>query len=79
LDLEAIRSAFPQIPNLELRDKTVPPADVWGSADQDTFEGTYFKLLQEALIGADPEQEKRIRLAAEISRQLLDGQEVVLP
>ena len=77
--LSAIYAAFPHIPNLEVRDHTVPMTDIWGSAGSDSFEGMYFSLLQQALEGADPEQQKRIRLAARISRQLLDGQEVVLP
>ena len=78
-DLEALRERFSHLPNLELRDKTVPPTDVWGSAGEDTFEGIFFKLLQEALETADEAEQSRIRLAARISRQLLDGQEVSLP
>jgi hypothetical protein len=64
---------------LELRDKTVPPIDIWGSVGEDSFEGTYFKLLQDALEGATDTQQETILLAAEISRRLLDGQEVNLP
>ena len=79
VNLAALREAFPHIPNLELRDKTTPPMDIWGSAGSDTFEGMYFRLLQDALADADQEQQSRIRLAARISRQLLDGQEVELP
>ena len=69
----------PEFPNLLLRDRTVPPLDVWGSAGQDTFEGRYFQLLQEKLEGADEETQRQIYLAAEISRKILNGQEVVLP
>ena len=69
----------PEFPNLLLRDRTVPPVDVWGSAGQDTFEGRYFKLLQDKLADADEDMQRRIYLAAEISRRILDGQEVVLP
>ena len=79
LDLTAMQAAFSHFPNLVLRDRTVPPVDIWGSADADTFEGMYFKLLRDALETSDPESANRIRLAARISRQLLDGQEVVLP
>ena len=69
----------PEFPNLLLRDRTVPPVDVWGSAGQDTFEGRYFKLLQDQLAEAEEDETRRIYLAAEISRKILDGQEVVLP
>ena len=69
----------PAFPHLLLRDKTVPPVDIWSSADTDTFEGMYFNRLKEALEGADENTARQIRLAAQISRKILDGQEVVLP
>ena len=77
LDIDALLR--PEFPNLVLRDRTVPPVDVWGSAGQDTFEGRYFKLLQDKLADADEETQRKIFLAAEISRKILDGQEVILP
>jgi len=77
LDTEALLR--PDFPNLVLRDRTTPPIDVWGSAGEDTFEGRYFKLLQNALQDADEDTRQRICLAAELSRKILDGQEVVLP
>ncbi len=79
VDLAAIRAAFPQIPNLILRDETLGALDLWGSVGEDTLEGTYFALLRDL---ADAESEtisRRARLAARISRQILDGQEVKLP
>ena len=69
----------PAFPNLLLRDKTVPPVDIWSGADTDTFEGMYFHRLKEALDSADEDTARQIRLAAQISRKILDGQEVVLP
>lgn len=75
LDLEAIRANYPQFPNLSLRDKTTPPVDIWGSAQLDTLEGLYFSRLREKLDAG----EENALLAAQISRQLLDSQEVVLP
>ena len=79
-DLSEMKKAFPQFPNLELRDETVPPAEVWGTAGQDTFEGMFFKLLKETMDQETDENCRRqILLAAQLSRQLLDGQEVVLP
>lgn len=78
-DPELLAAQFPQVPQLVLRDKTTPPVDLWGSAGEDTFEGRYFRLLQGALTDADEDSQRIIRLAATLSRQILDGQEVVLP
>ena len=78
-DLEALAKAFAQFPNLELRDRTVPQRDIWGSAAEDTLEGVYFAILKKELDTADDEQREILTLAARISRQLLDGQEVRLP
>ena len=69
---------FSQYPHLELIDKTAPPTDLWAAAGTDTLEGIYFRLLQKLLV-EKPSQAERVRLAAKISRQLLDGQEVALP
>ena len=66
-------------PNLELRDLREAPGDIWETAGADTLEGTYFALLKDALEGADAESAAQIRLAAEISRKLLEGKEVPLP
>ena len=79
LNLPVLMAKYPQFPNLVLRDRTVPPVDVWSSADDDTFEGVYFNLLRKSLENADENTQRRIQLAAKISRQLLDGQEVLLP
>ncbi len=72
LDLAQMRKDYARFPNLLLRDNTVPPVDIWGSAGADTLEGMYFGLLRE-------ENSQQATLAAKISRQILDGQEVVLP
>ena len=79
LDLSPLKTHFSHFPNLELRDATTPPVDIWTSAGEDSLEGTYFELLQQALASADPQTQKKILLAARISRQILDGQEVRLP
>ena len=76
VDTAALCARYDRFPNLELRDKTVPPMDVWGSAGEDTFEGLYFKLLQEQMEGQDEKTVRQIMLAARISRALLSGQEV---
>ncbi len=77
VDPAALKRKFPQFPNLELRDKTEPPMDVWGNAGEDTLEGIYFNMLHNSM-EHDPENESRIQLAAEISRKLLLGREVIL-
>lgn len=79
VDSEALLKHFPHVPNLELRDRTLPEPDLWSVIGEDTLEGMYFKLLHD---GMDTESEKlqqQLKLAAKISRQILDGQEVILP
>ena len=77
VDLESLRRRFAAFPNLELRDETLPPLDIWADADEDSLEGIYFGMLKKAM-ETDPEQAERIQLAAEISRKLLSGREVIL-
>jgi DNA repair exonuclease SbcCD nuclease subunit len=72
-DISAL--SFPQCPNLELWDRTTPPADLWGCIGEDSLEGTYFRLLNDALA----DDAESATLAAKISRKILDKQEVVLP
>ena len=79
LDLDKIAADLSHFPNLELRDRTTPPVDIWGSAEEDTFEGMYFRQLRTAMENAEESQKQQLLLAAKLSRQLLDGQEVVLP
>ena len=79
VDTAAITAAFPHIPNLEVRDRTRAELDLWSGIDEDTLEGTYFKILHDGLQSDSPVLQRRIKLAARISRQILDGQEVVLP
>ena len=78
-DTTAVSAGFPHLRNLELRDRTVPPIDLWATAGEDTLEGTYFSSLRQALEHADEVETEHILLAARLSRKILDGQEVVLP
>lgn len=78
-DLSFLQARFSRFPNLELRDRTVPPTDPWVSVGEDSFEGAYFSRLQTMLEDCDEHTRRRILLAAKISRQILDGQEVPLP
>ena len=77
VDLAELKQRFAAFPNLELRDKTEPPLDLWEHSDEDTLEGVYFNMLHRAM-EEEPDKADRIRLAAEISRRLLSGKEVVL-
>ena len=79
LDLQALRTRFSHIPNLILRDETIPQVDLWGNADQDSLEGLLFAALKEQLDSPSPEVSSRALLAAQICRRILDGQEVRLP
>ncbi len=78
-DLAALQAQYARFPNLVLRDKTTREVDVWGALGEDNFEGVYFGLLKQAMENAAGEEKQEILLAARISRQLLEGQEVVLP
>lgn len=79
VNIQELTQVFSRFPNLKLRDKTTPPLDIWGSAGEDSFEGIFFSLLQQQLKVSDEAQQEKIRLAAKISRQILNGQEVELP
>ena len=63
-------------PHLELRNRTTPPADLWGCIGADNLEGVYFQMLRDALA---TNTEETVLLAAKISRRILDGREVELP
>ena len=78
VDLDALRAEFAAFPNLVLRDDTHKPADPWEHAGEDNFEGVYFGLLKQMLETADEAEKEKILLAAKLSRQILDGQEVAL-
>lgn len=79
LDTRALDDSFPQFPNLELRDRTHAHRDPWESAGEDTLEGVFFRKLREAAKDKTEEERRRIGLAAKLAREILDGQEVVLP
>lgn len=79
IDTEILLSAFSHIPNLELRDQTLPEPDLWNHVGEDTLEGVFFRILQDNLNTESQTLQRQIKLAARISRQILDGQEVTLP
>ena len=79
IDIGKLSAAFPHIPNLILRDETLPEMDLWKSAGEDSLEGVYFSLLQQATQSDSRILQNNAQLAARISRQILDGQEVKLP
>ena len=77
--LPEILDHYQHIPHLELRDNRQEKVDVWATAGEDSLQGRYFGLLRDAMDGADENTRWQIELAAEISRNLLDGREVQLP
>ena len=79
LDLKQLSAQFSHIPNLILRDETRPEMDLWGAVGEDSLEGVYFSLLQQATQSESRVLQSNAQLAARISRQILDGQEVKLP
>ena len=77
VDSAGLKGRFAGFPNLELLDRTEAPVDLWSSADEDTLEGIFFRMLQEKM-EADPENREIYSHAAELTRRLLDGREVTL-
>ena len=76
-DLPGLQKKLSAFPNLQLIDKTEPPIDLWADADEDSLEGIYFQMLRTAM-EEDPANAEHIQLAAEISRRILSGKEVIL-
>jgi hypothetical protein len=79
IDSSELTALFSHVPNLEIRDRTLPEMDLWRNIDEDSLEGVYFRTLHDGLDTDSEKLQRSIRLAAKISRQILDGQEVVLP
>lgn len=80
MNCEALRRALEgRFFSLQLQDRTMPPRNLWEQAGEDSLEGRYFQLLQEAAERAEGAEQEALCLAARISRQILDGQEVTLP
>lgn len=79
VDLAQLQKDFAHIPNLTLRDATRPEMDLWSAVGEDTLEGVYFSLLQDATHHDNATIARRAALAARISRHILDSQEVKLP
>ena len=79
IDLNTIAAKMSHVPNLELRDRTLPEIDLWSAIGEDSLEGVYFRILHEGLQTDSEKLQQHLKLAAKISRQILDGQEVLLP
>ncbi len=79
LDTARLAAQFSRFPYLEIRNHTVPTTDLWSCIGDDSLEGVYFRMLHDAMECQDPETRNALKLAAKISRKLLDGQEVTLP
>ena len=79
VDVGALQQQFFHVPNLTLRDETIPLTELWKDIDSDTMEGLLFSALKEAADSPVDTLSEKARLAARICRSILDGQEVVLP
>ena len=76
MDLSALTATYT---HLTIKDQTQPPIDIWKDLGSDSFSGEYFTLLKDAIDSAAPEDSRILQLAATLSRQILDGEEVMLP
>ena len=65
-------------PEREFVDNRELKPDPWEHVGDDTLEGAYFRLLQGKLASASDAEADIIQLAADLSRVILDGKEVVL-
>jgi len=79
LELDQLRNRFSHAPNVELRDQTLPELDLWSAIGEDNLEGMFFRILHSGLDTESQRLRQQIKAAAKISRQILDGQEVILP
>ena len=79
IDIPALAQQFSHVPNLILRDQTLPEPDLWMNTDEDTLEGLMFSQFKELADTSGEPLSQQALLAARICRSILDGQEVVLP
>ena len=79
IDLGELEKRFSHLSHLVLRDKTVPEQELWSAVGEDNLIGMYFGLLKDGLDTDSEKLQRCLKLAARISRQILDGQEVTLP
>ena len=76
--LEQLKERYGDITHLEFVDNREMKPDPWERVGEDTLEGAYFRLLQSKLKIASEAESEIILMAAELSRQILDGKEVEL-
>ena len=76
-DLDAVyRALSPRFFGLELRDKTVPPVDLWKAASEDTLKGVYLRILKEKYDAAPEEERAAIAFAARTGLAIMEQREV---
>ena len=78
-DLDTLYQQYSHFPYLQFRDRRKPLPDLWSQAGSDSLEGTLFRILRDAMAHTSGEDQEIITLAARISQQLLNGEEVTLP
>lgn len=77
-DLRALqRQLAPRFHSLELVDATLPPAELWQAAGEDSLKGVFLQLLQELYTKSPEEAERRLAAeAAELGLAVMEGREV---
>lgn len=76
-DLDAIYKALaPRFFDLQLRDRTVPPVDLWKAASEDTLKGVYLRMLKEKYDAAPEEARPAIAFAARTGLAIMEQREV---
>lgn len=63
---------LPELPNVTWVDRSLPPLDIWATAEEDSLEGLFLRKLRKQAENG----EELARYAAELSRRLLDGEEL---
>lgn len=76
VDLPALQSALEgRFFALELRDRTVPPLDLWAGMDEDTLRGRFLKKMRALYDGAADDSRERVLFAVRTGLALFDGRE----
>ena len=77
IDLKALHAQLEErFFSLSVRDHTIPKADLWASAGEDTLKGLLLQNLKQQWHAAPTNEKKRYELAARYALSALEGREV---
>lgn len=80
MELDRLHSALSdRFFHLELRDRTIPPGTCGSGRERTAWRGGTFKFYSRPLKTPPGPEAEALCLAARLSRQILEGQEVTLP